>query len=467
MGAAVDATKNGSTANDDKGDDEFEFPPLKVVFQDEHMAVVVKPQGIAVQGDSRSLVHCGALMEVLTPSPLPNAIRKPRPCHRLDAPTGGLLLVAKTHGAVSAICHSFQERRVHKRYRALVAGVLPPPPPHGASGGASSGGASGGGGGARRGVIDAPISGQASKTYFRVVGDPTPSTRFGFVTTLDLWPVTGRKHQLRRHLATVLGLPIIGDRRYGGKSHTVPPRHTSPPLQSLEVAAPAAASEDKDECTKGDDEEAEEGTAEAGGVRETVCPGGRKAVAKASEEEEEKLCLWALEVWFEHPSSMHGFDLPKGVFAGFGEQKHKQGGESSTSGAVVSALCGDGSGDGVDGHSTEDTQVSPSPPSSLSPSKRRRVGDVSDGDGASSAHASKNASSPSPSPSPTSPCTMTSLAPEKSNCGWSMVRDEESLAGHHDEEEEPLTLPLGWHRVVLPEPAEYEMLRSREAEGAA
>jgi hypothetical protein len=68
-------------------DEVFEFPPLEVAFEDDHMAVVIKPQGIAVQGDQDSLVHCGALMDVLKPSPLLGALRKPRPCHRLDAPT--------------------------------------------------------------------------------------------------------------------------------------------------------------------------------------------------------------------------------------------------------------------------------------------------------------------------------------------------------------------------------------------
>jgi len=70
----------------------------------------------------------------------------------------------------------------------------------------------------------------------------------GFVTTVDLWPVTGRKHQLRRHLAS-LGHPILGDDRYGG------PRH------------------------------------------------------KASLLPNENLCLWALEVTLEHPTAATGLSL--------------------------------------------------------------------------------------------------------------------------------------------------------------
>ena len=88
-----------------------------------------------------------------------------------------------------------------------------------AASGATAGGADEGeqgeqGGRSGRGsaVIDFPIAGKAARTLLRVVAH-TPSDRVGCLTTLDLFPHTGRKHQLRAHLAAA-GYPILGDDLY-------------------------------------------------------------------------------------------------------------------------------------------------------------------------------------------------------------------------------------------------------------
>jgi len=173
---------------------ETQVPVLSIAYEDEHCSVVVKPQGMETLG-AGSFAN-SSMLDSLKPSPLPGALSKARPCHRLDTPTGGLIVVAKTQNAMRGICQAFREHRVRKRYRALVAGKV-----------AST-----------EGVITKEVDGKPSKTRFKVVGDPTPSSRFGFITTVDLWPETGRKHQLRKHLS-FLQHPIVGETKYGERGH--------------------------------------------------------------------------------------------------------------------------------------------------------------------------------------------------------------------------------------------------------
>ena len=111
----------------------------------------------------------------------------------MDAPTSGLLVAAKTGAALRSLSTAFAERRVRKRYRAIVAGAL------GVVGGAAS-------------SIDLPLSGQSASTAWMAVSQHE-SASMGDVTLLDLWPHTGRTHQLRRHLSAV-GHPILGDKQY-------------------------------------------------------------------------------------------------------------------------------------------------------------------------------------------------------------------------------------------------------------
>ena len=162
---------------------------LRVLFEDEHVAVVEKPAGVVVNGNRfRTLEH--ALPYNLSASRERDALSAPRPVHRLDGPTGGLLLAAKTARAMVALGRQFEERAVDKRYRAVVMGQLE-----------------------GEGLIDAPVDGRQAVTAYRAVRG-APSLRSGRLTLLDLWPGTGRTHQLRRHLAGA-GFPILGDAAYG------------------------------------------------------------------------------------------------------------------------------------------------------------------------------------------------------------------------------------------------------------
>ena len=129
--------------------------------------------------------------------------------HRLDQPTSGLVLMARSLPMQRALSQAFAERRVHKRYQAVVAGRLQPDANvdgHGWN------------------LIDLPIAADWVRRPLRIVdaerGRPS-LTRWRVLahdhandtTRVELEPVTGRTHQLRVHLAA-LGHPILGDMLY-------------------------------------------------------------------------------------------------------------------------------------------------------------------------------------------------------------------------------------------------------------
>ncbi len=166
------------------------FPlALEVVFEDDHMAVVNKPPGFRVNGNlHRTIEH--ALPHNLKPSPEPDALRQFRPVHRLDRPTGGMVICAKTGSALMALGRQFETRRIQKQYRALCVGRLE-----------------------GDGEVREPVEERSAHSSYRAVSHGR-CLRSQWVTTVDLWPRTGRTHQLRRHLAH-LGHPILGDAVYG------------------------------------------------------------------------------------------------------------------------------------------------------------------------------------------------------------------------------------------------------------
>jgi len=168
------------------------FPmTLAIAWSDEHLAVVVKPPGYPVSGNKhRTVEH--ALPHNIAPSPHPDALALPRPVHRLDVRTGGLLVVARTNAGQVGMGRLFERREVHKRYRAVLVGRLE-----------------------GEGEVRSPIEGRSAHSRYRAM-EHTPSVRGGWLTTADLWPITGRTHQLRIHAAE-LGCPVLGDDLHGGE----------------------------------------------------------------------------------------------------------------------------------------------------------------------------------------------------------------------------------------------------------
>ncbi len=176
-------------------------PP--VLWHDEALLVVNKPAGVLVipGGFDRSTplsevlrVHFGPIWVV----------------HRLDRDTSGVLAFARTAAAHRALNTQFQERRVTKVYHALIGGEPPwetrtvalPLRPNGDR--------------RHRTVVDRE-RGRASRTRLRVL------ERFGSHALVAAMPESGRRHQIRAHLAA-LGFPVVADILYGARdADTIPP----------------------------------------------------------------------------------------------------------------------------------------------------------------------------------------------------------------------------------------------------
>jgi 23S rRNA pseudouridine1911/1915/1917 synthase len=177
--------------------------PLEILYEDDSLAVVVKPAGMVAHPTPhhRSGTLANALSHHFNRDRAPGApwVRPGLP-HRLDGATSGLMVVAKSQRALSRLTIQFLNRRVEKRYLAIVYGrVLE-----------------------NEAVIDAPIGYDPDqRPRWRVLPEGRPSqSRFqvqerkGGFSLLDLEPITGRTNQLRIHCAHH-GHPIAGDPEFG------------------------------------------------------------------------------------------------------------------------------------------------------------------------------------------------------------------------------------------------------------
>lgn len=98
--------------------------PLLAAYEDDDLAIVIKPQGMAVQGPRFTLPKSDLLLQFKSTTDRSDNLSKPRIAHRLDADTGGLLVIAKTSLAEKRIKKSFEHKKCRKRYRAIVFGKL-------------------------------------------------------------------------------------------------------------------------------------------------------------------------------------------------------------------------------------------------------------------------------------------------------------------------------------------------------
>lgn len=175
--------------------------PFEVRFEDEHLAVVSKPPGVVVHPAPGT--RSGTLVESLaTRMPLAPAAGEGRPgvVHRLDKDTSGLLVFAKHDQAYRGLVEAIKDRRIRRRYIAMVVGAFELP----------------------AGRIEAPVGrlprararmgvtagGREAVTEFRVV------EKLGCVTMIEVHLETGRTHQIRVHLSHI-NHPVVGDSVYG------------------------------------------------------------------------------------------------------------------------------------------------------------------------------------------------------------------------------------------------------------
>ena len=95
---------------------------LEVLFEDDHLAIINKPAGVAVSGNSFATID-NALTNNLIPSNQEDAVR-PRPVHRLDYPTSGLLLIGKTSSSIQKLSQLFEQKEIQKTYHAVTIGKM-------------------------------------------------------------------------------------------------------------------------------------------------------------------------------------------------------------------------------------------------------------------------------------------------------------------------------------------------------
>ncbi|MCA8971003.1 MAG: RluA family pseudouridine synthase [Planctomycetes bacterium] len=179
---------------------------IDVLFEDEHVAAVLKPRGLAVHGgtgqDSSLVDRLPSLFGASSARTF-----RPAPAHRLDRETSGILLIGKTAEALRALHEAFREGRVRKRYLALTRGV--PRQHHGVID--KSLVRVDDPRGAKMAVAEDPTDENAleARTQFRTLA----SSRGHALLSVEI--ATGRTHQIRVHLAAIRA-PLIGDTRYGG-----------------------------------------------------------------------------------------------------------------------------------------------------------------------------------------------------------------------------------------------------------
>eukprot|EP01029_Cantina_marsupialis_P030261 TRINITY_DN810_c0_g1_i5.p2 TRINITY_DN810_c0_g1~~TRINITY_DN810_c0_g1_i5.p2 ORF type:complete len:539 (-),score=59.47 TRINITY_DN810_c0_g1_i5:3034-4650(-) len=186
----------------EKQDQEDRKPTIKVLYEDDAIAVINKPAGLlSVPGkEEQESVYSQA--KTLYPNS-----DDPLIVHRLDMATSGILLLAKTKSAHESLQKQFLNKSIQKRYVAILDGIITED----------------------SGTIDLPLRvdlddrprqlvcfehGKPALTKWKVV-ERTPSQ-----TKVYFYPISGRTHQLRVHAAHTLGLntPIVGDPLYGLKA---------------------------------------------------------------------------------------------------------------------------------------------------------------------------------------------------------------------------------------------------------
>ena len=179
--------------------------PLSIEFEDEHLLVINKPPGLVTHpapgSPKGTLVN--AVVNYLGKAPGGGDPERPGIVHRLDKNTSGLIVVAKSESAFSALQHMIQDRAITRQYLALVCGHVKK----------------------NADIIDLPIGRSIKNRKVMTVTNLNSrqaitqyelKDRFRAYDLLEVTLHTGRTHQIRVHLSH-LGHPVFGDPEYGGR----------------------------------------------------------------------------------------------------------------------------------------------------------------------------------------------------------------------------------------------------------
>lgn len=161
---------------------------IPVLYEDEYLAVVHKPAGFPTSGNYFKTIQ-NALPGNLKASKKQDVLKNPLPVHRLDNPTSGILICAKTRNSLVELQKAFSEKRIKKQYAALVHGEIE-----------------------EIYEATASIEGKPAKTI--IIPDIILKIRDEKYTLAKAIPFTGRTHQIRIHLSGI-NHPIVGDDIYG------------------------------------------------------------------------------------------------------------------------------------------------------------------------------------------------------------------------------------------------------------
>ena len=178
---------------------------VPILYEDDELLVIDKPSGIVV---NRANTVLEKTIEDWVKETYHTTMDRAGIVHRIDKETSGILLIAKTPEAFQELQRQFKERGVKKTYLALVHGKLVP----------------------EEGEINAPVGrlpwnperfgivpgGKEAITKYKAVSCQLSAVSNEQITLVELYPESGRTHQIRVHLKYI-NHPIIGDYLYAGR----------------------------------------------------------------------------------------------------------------------------------------------------------------------------------------------------------------------------------------------------------
>ncbi len=198
-------------------DDRYFAASLTVLYEDDRLLVVEKPVGIPVTAD-RSNIGSDTML-----SRIQAHCKTAQLCHRLDTGTGGVLISAKTEDALNEMTDAFRHHALTKKYQCLVIGKPAA---------------------AEAKLMDYLIK-DADSAHVRITKSPVPGalpvethyrtlgTKNG-ISLMEVTLITGRTHQIRAHLSFI-GLPLLGDDKYGDRAANRRLNRSQPALWCSEI----------------------------------------------------------------------------------------------------------------------------------------------------------------------------------------------------------------------------------------